>query len=50
MNLEGKVAFVTGGSGGLGRFHSLSLTRADCNIGVASRDKEVRGGGGLFTF
>lgn len=34
MSIEGKVAMVTGGSGGLGRVHCLSLARAGCNIAV----------------
>jgi 3-oxoacyl-[acyl-carrier protein] reductase len=34
MSLEGKVAMVTGGSGGLGRVHCLSLARAGCNVAV----------------
>lgn len=34
MSLEGKVALVTGGSGGLGRFHCLSLARAGCNVAL----------------
>ena len=34
MNLEGKVAMVTGGSGGLGSVHCLSLARAGCNVAV----------------
>jgi 3-oxoacyl-[acyl-carrier protein] reductase len=32
MSIEGKVAMVTGGSGGLGRVHCLSLARAGCNV------------------
>ena len=34
MSIEGKVALVTGGSGGLGRVHCLSLARAGCNVAV----------------
>src|SRR4030042_580647 len=34
MSLEGKVAMVTGGSGGLGRVHCLSLAKAGCNVAV----------------
>ena len=34
MSIEGKVAMVTGGSGGLGRVHCLSLARAGCNVAV----------------
>jgi 3-oxoacyl-[acyl-carrier protein] reductase len=34
MSIEGKVAVVTGGSGGLGRVHCLSLAKAGCNVAV----------------
>jgi len=34
MSMEGKVALVTGGSGGLGRVHCLSLARVGCNVAV----------------
>jgi 3-oxoacyl-[acyl-carrier protein] reductase len=32
MSIEGKVALVTGGSGGLGRVHCLSLAGAGCSV------------------
>jgi len=35
MSIEGKVALVTGGSGGLGSVHCLSLARAGCDVAVA---------------
>ena len=34
MSIEGKVAMVTGGSGGLGRVHSLALAEAGCKLAV----------------
>ena len=34
MSIEDKVALVTGGSGGLGRVHCLSLANAGCNVAV----------------
>ena len=34
MSIEGKVALATGGSGGLGRVHSLALARAGCHVAV----------------
>ncbi len=34
MSIVGKVAMVTGGSGGLGRFHSLALAKAGCKVAV----------------
>ncbi len=36
MGKEGKVALVTGGSGGLGSVHCLSLGRAGYNVAVAA--------------
>jgi 3-oxoacyl-[acyl-carrier protein] reductase len=35
MSIKGKTALVTGGSGGLGRVHCLSLARAGCKVAVA---------------
>lgn len=34
MSIEGKVALVTGGSGGLGRVHALSLAKEGCHVAV----------------
>lgn len=34
MSIEGKVALVTGGSGGLGKFHALTLARAGCKVAL----------------
>ncbi|MFQ6122460.1 MAG: SDR family oxidoreductase [Dehalococcoidales bacterium] len=34
MNLKGKVAMVTGGSGGMGGVYCLSLAKAGCNVAV----------------
>jgi len=36
MSLEGKVAFVTGGSGGLGRVHALVLAEHGADVAVAA--------------
>lgn len=35
MSLEGKVALVTGGSGGLGRVHALVLARLGCDVALS---------------
>lgn len=34
MSIEGKVALVTGGSGGLGRVHGLVLARMGCDVAL----------------
>ncbi|MBI4284351.1 MAG: SDR family oxidoreductase [Chloroflexi bacterium] len=36
MSIEGKVALVTGGSGGLGKFHCVTLARAGCKVAVTA--------------
>jgi 3-oxoacyl-[acyl-carrier protein] reductase len=55
MSIEGKVALVTGGSGGLGRVHCLSLAGAGCAVAVAGHSHiekaeavaaEIRAAGG----
>ena len=35
MTIDGKVALVTGGSGGLGGVHCLTLAKAGCHVAVA---------------
>jgi len=35
MTVDGKVALVTGGSGGLGSVHCLTLARTGCHVAVA---------------
>ena len=38
--LKGKIALVTGGSKGIGRGMSLTLSRFGCDIAVVSRNLE----------
>jgi 3-oxoacyl-[acyl-carrier protein] reductase len=42
MSAEGKVALVTGGSGGLGHVHCLSLARAGYKVAVAAHTHLAR--------
>ncbi len=43
MSIENKVALVTGGSGGLGRVHCLSLAKAGCNVAVTGHSHLEKG-------
>ena len=40
LDLEGKVAIVTGGSGGIGRGLVTRLAGEGCRVAVATRDQE----------
>jgi NAD(P)-dependent dehydrogenase (short-subunit alcohol dehydrogenase family) len=40
FSLRGRVAFVTGGNGGLGRALALGLRAAGADVAVAGRDRE----------
>ena len=42
MSIEKKVALVTGGSGGLGSVHCLSLARAGCNVAVTYHKRKEK--------
>ena len=44
FSLEGKVALVTGGNGGLGLAMALGLAEAGADIAVAARDAEKTAG------
>ena len=44
FSLEGKVALVTGGNGGLGLAMALGLAEAGADVAVAARDAEKTGG------
>ena len=39
MSIEGKVALVTGGSGALGRVHSLTLAKKGCKVALTGHSK-----------
>ena len=39
MSIEDKVALVTGGSGGLGKVHGLTLAKAGCNVALTGHSK-----------
>ena len=39
MSIEAKVALVTGGSGGLGKVHGLTLAKAGCNVALTGHSK-----------
>ena len=38
MNLDGKIAFVTGGSHGLGMSHCLTLAKAGCHVALTGHN------------
>ena len=40
MDISGKIAIVTGGSGGIGEAISLKLAQANAKVIVVSRNKE----------
>ncbi len=40
LGIEGKYAFVTGGSHGIGRRISLALAAEGCNVAICARDQE----------
>lgn len=39
MTIEGKVALVTGGSGGLGRVHCLTLAKMGCDVAITANSQ-----------
>jgi NAD(P)-dependent dehydrogenase (short-subunit alcohol dehydrogenase family) len=45
IRLDGRVAVITGGAGGLGRSHALALARRGCRLVINDRGGSARGDG-----